>query len=240
MRRIIINSEINAKVLGLMSAHISNIQTRTILITDCIEMLRYGCKINLSTPEGKVLPDVYTTKMDDVVIIVAPNILKCDTAEKLIAYLELIESYATEATLETIETSVVYLGGTVIKNSILKGLTEKTEGTLVNLIFYRETVKLDDELQWQDSEDTEASAEHGKYLTYTAIYDKKDNKKAAALKNPVILIGNNDYCAVKKSEKYNKWKVSGVFRSLAIEVIKLHFSIPEKSINAWLDRDANR
>lgn len=256
MRRIIINSGINAEPLAIMCAHIQNVQKHSIVITDETTFARYGEPISLNATytakdenkkeitltEQAPYPNLTCVKFDDLIIAIYPSIIKVASAEEFVDVLETIEAFVAKSTLETIEDCTVYLSSLQIKDSLLDQATELTEGTKLNLNLFKTQQKISNEFVWTEAEDTNnvSTAVTGNYFEYTCIYNKKLHKKAAALKKEVVLITPKDLIAAIEAEMTGKCKATGIFRSIATEICKKHLSITGKSINAWLDRDYKR
>lgn len=233
MKRIIINSNINLEATALMCAHIQNVQAHSVVITDSFNLLRYGDIVNIEQEKvtAKDLTNVYCAKHDDVMIVVAPDVLKVKTPEDLDKILFNIETLITEETLETVEAATVYLSSTIISLDFLQNFADRYETTLVDFNNFKSTSSLTDKFSWSESED---DADKAKIIAYTCIFDKKLHKKAAELKRPVLLISPKDLLVIMDRERVNDWKVTGLARALAIEIICEHTGVNKEAVESWI------
>lgn len=231
MKRIIINSDINAETTALMCAHLQNVQTHSVLLTDSFVLLRYGEKFDLENT-SESLTDFYVKKLDDVLIICLPDLLKVNAAEEITNILDEIERLVTEQTLETIEASTVYLGSTVISEELIREHALQTESTLVQLNQYKVYQVFNDQFTWSDNQNDESKDKD--IIAYTCIFNKKHQKKAAELKRPVLCISQKDLYAVTETQRLNNWTITGLMKSLAVEIMIKHTGVNKECIEGWL------
>lgn len=239
MKRIVINSNINFEATALMCAHIQSVQTHSVVITDSFTLLRYGERLNIESEKviAKELTNIYCSKHDDVVIVVAPDLLKAKTVEEFDKVLLNIEALITEETLETVEATTVYLGSTVLSIDFLQDFAAKYETTLVDLNNYKHTSKISNKFNWSENlENTEKT----EMIAYTIIFDKKLHKKAAALKREVLLVNPKDLLVIMDRERLDDWKVTGLAKSLAVEIICKHTGVNKEAVEAWIATPATK
>ena len=239
MKRIIINSNLNLESVALMCAHIQNVQTRSVVITDSFTLLRYGEKFNIE-PEKlteKNLTNIYCSKHDDVVLAVYPDLIKVTTVEELDMLLTSIESLITDATLETVEATTVYFGSTILSLDFLENFAGKYETTLVDLNNYKHSSKFTDKFNWNEEVQEETQTE---MLAYTCIFDKRLHKKATTLKRPVLLIGPKDLLVIMDRERADDWKLTGLMKSLAVEIVCKHTGVNKEAVEAWIATPATK
>lgn len=239
MKRIIINSNLNFETVALMCAHIQNVQTHSLVITDTFNFLKYGEQLEIN-PEKLVeknLTNIYCHKQDDVVIAVYPDLVRVTTEDDLSTLLHSIETLITEETLETVEATTVYLGSTLLSLEFLENFAEKYESTLVDLNNYKNSSEFTDKFNWNEEVENETRTE---ILAYTCIFDKKLQKKAALLKRPVLLIGPKDLRIIADRERADDWKVTGLAKSLAVEIVCKHTGVNKEAVEAWIATPATK
>lgn len=239
MKRILINSNLNFEATALMCAHIQNVQAHSIVITDSFNLLRFGTKLNIDASKlnNKNLTNLYCSKHDDVMIVVSPDLLKANTPDELNSILHNIEMLITEETLETVETSTIYFGSAYYDMEFLQNFAEKFETTFVNLNNYRNESKLTEKFTWSEEIENKDTIE---ILAYTLIFDKKFHKAASALKKPVILVQPKDLLIMADRERLDDWKVTGLARSLAVEIICKHTGVNKEAVEAWINASASK
>ncbi len=240
MKRIIINSNINLEATALMCAHIQNVQTHSVVITDSFTMLRYGERLAFEQEKvtAKELTNIYCSKHDDVVIVVAPDILKATTPDEIEKLLHNIETLVTEETLETVEAATVYLGSTILPLDLLQKFGEQYEATLADFNNYRPTSKITDQFTWND--DIEEDTHRDSLIAYTCIFNKKLSKKAAALKRPVLLVTPKDLQIIMDRERLDDWRVTGIAKNLAVEIVCKHTGVNREAVEAWIATPATK
>lgn len=240
MKRIVINSNINLEATALMCAHIQNVQTHSVVITDSFTMLRYGEKLTFDQEKvhAKELTNIYCSKHDDVIIVVAPDLLKVTAPDELEKLLFNIETLVTEETLETVEAATVYLGSTILPFDLLQNFAEQYEATLADFNNYKPTSKITDQFNWND--DVEEDTNKSNMLVYTCIFDKKLSKKAAALKRPVLLVSPKDLMIIMDRERLDDWKVTGLAKNLAVEIVCKHTGVNKEAVEAWIATPATK
>lgn len=243
MKRIIINSDINAESIALMCAHIQNVQTHSVVITDSFTLLKYGEKVNdidLAELETLGLTNIYCSKLDDVMIVVSPDLINTKSAEEFNGTLEKIEQFLEKTTLETIEACTVYLGSTFVSNDILSAAAESTASTLVNFNMYKTYQKFTDQFNWTEAATEQDNTVDGKYLSYTCIFNKKLQKKAAELNRPVLFFSTKDLEAIANGKQLDKWQLTGLVRSLSVEIITQHLGVNKECVESWLQHDIKK
>lgn len=241
MKRIIINSNINMETVALMCAHIQNVQTHALIITDSFVFMKYGERLNIGRDKiaEAGLTGIYCTKHDDVVIAITPDLLKATTTEEIEDILHKTETLITNETLETVEATTVYLGSTIISEELIQDFCESSETTFVDFNNYKGTSKITDTFNWSE-ESTETTENTNDKIAYTCIFDKKLHKKAATLKRPVLLITPKDLQIIMNSERLEEWKVTGLAKSLAVEIICKHTGVNKEAVEAWINTPASK
>lgn len=239
MKRILINSNVNFEATALMCAHVQNIQTHSVVITDSFNLLRYGERVAIEPEKvvAKNLTNIYCNKHDDVIIIVAPDILKATTPDEIEKVLTNIEMLITEEFLETIEASTVYLSSAILSLELLQNFADKYEATLVDFNNYKSSSVFTDKFNWTEGIE---DADKVKIIAYTCIFDKKLHKKAAELKRPVLLITARDLLIMMDRERLNDWKVTGLARSLAVDIICKHTGVNKEAVESWISATGSK
>lgn len=239
MKRILINSNMNLEATALMCAHIQNVQTHSLVITDSFTLLRYGERLIIEQEKvtAKELTNIYCSKHDDVTIVVCPDVLKAKTPEELEKVLYSVETLITEETLETVEATTVYLGSTILSLDFLQNFAVQYETTLADFNNFKHTSKISNKFNW--NEDVE-DAEKTEMIAYTIIFDKKLHKKAAALKREVLFVTPKDLQIIMDRERLDDWKVTGLAKNLAIEIVCKHTGVNKEAVEAWITTPASK
>lgn len=230
MRKIIINSDISAESAAILCAHIQNVQTHSIVITDSTNVLHYGEEVDIDTDKSTI--ELHARKFNDVYIIYAPDLVAASTSEELLKTVNDIIAFIATTTIEQIENAVLYFGSTIISDEMLRELTSATESTYVRLVNYKSTEKLDDKLTWIENEEDEKETDN--IYQYTILFNKKFMKQATKFKRPILLITEKDVLAVLEAMRQEKFVASGIIKSTAIKISAAQLNVPEKSVEAWL------
>lgn len=232
MRKIIINSDVSAEAAALLCAHLQNVQTHSVVITDSATFLHYGEEVNIDTDKSTI--ELYARKFNDVYIIYIPDIVSVHTSAELLQLVNDVITFIAETTIEQVENAVLYFGSTLLSDEILRELSTTTESTYVRLVNFKSTEKLENKFTWIENESDEHEAAN--IYQYTILFNKKYAKQAAKFKRPVLLITEKDVLAILEATRQEKFVSTGAIKNTAIAICAAQLNVPEKSVESWLTK----
>lgn len=230
MRKIIINSDVMMEPIALVCAHLQNVQTHSVIITDSTSLLTYGEQMDIDTSVAQ--HETYLRKFNDVIIAYIPEMIKATDSSQLLGIIDDTIEFISTATLETIENAVLYFGSTQVPEEYIKDMVATTESTYLQFIGYKSTEKLEDRFVWQ--EDTGETETTDNFVQYTVLFNKKYIKQATKLKRPIFQLSEKDVLGFLEVHRQEKFTSNGLIKTTAIKACSAQMGVPEQTLESWL------